>query len=116
MTGSVLIFGFREYIFHSMNSRVLIFCVLALLAAGCPSETRPGRVRVSDDDQLQVKFQTARRALADIKELKRRGHDYSADCKTVKMLFVKDLKKLKAPAAQRLAKDIVVACQGVKLR
>ena len=99
-----------------MYSRVLIPFVLALLASGCPSEIKPGRIRVSEDNQMQVKFQTASRALADIKELRRRGHDYSADCKTVKMLFVKDLKKLKAPAARRLARDILQTCQSVRLR
>jgi len=88
--------------------------LLVLLATGCPSEKRLDRTRVSDDNQMQVKFQAARRALADIEDLKRRGHDFSSDCRTVQMLFVKDLKKLKAPAAKRLAKDIIETCQGAR--
>ncbi len=98
-----------------MDRCVSLVCA-ALLLGGCAGERKPGRVRVSNDDQMQVKFLTAHRSLKDIKELKRRGHDYSADCKTMRMLFLKDLKKLEAPAAKRLAKDIVVTCQGVKLR
>ena len=97
-----------------MSYRVLLFG-LAVLLAGCPSETRPGRERVSDDNQMQVKFQTARRSLADIKRLKTVGHDHSADCKTVQMLFLKDLKKLKAPAAKKLVRDIIETCQDAKL-
>lgn len=99
-----------------MDRYVPLICAALLLSGGCPSESKPGRSRVSDDDQVQVKFQAAYRSLLDIKELKRRGHDYSADCKTMRMLFLKDLKKLAAPAAKRLAKDIVVTCQAVSLR
>ena len=99
-----------------MDLRIPLICAVTLLAAGCPAETRPGRERVSKDDQVQVKYHAATRTLADIQELKRRGHDYSADCKTAQMLFVRDLKKLKAPAAKRLVKDILEVCQGVKLR
>jgi hypothetical protein len=85
-------------------------CFASALVFGCPSE-QPENVQVSDDPSLQLKFETARRVLADIKASKLKGSNIYAECKTVKMLFVKDLKRLESPAAKRLAGDLLKVCE-----
>ena len=66
---------------------------------------------VSEDLELQARYETAVRALDEIKRLQKRGDNVFADCKTINMLFVKELKRSKAAAARKLAKDIIKTCQ-----
>jgi hypothetical protein len=90
--------------------RAAAFCIAAVFVFGCPSE-QPENAQVSDDPSLQLKFETARRVLADIKASKLRGSNIYAECKTAKMLFVKDMKRLESPAAKRLAVDLLKVCE-----
>lgn len=85
-------------------------CIATVLVFGCPSE-QPENVQVSDDPSLQLKFETARRVLADIKASKLKGSNIYAECKTAKMLFVKEMKRLESEAAKRLAVDLLKVCE-----
>lgn len=98
-----------------MRSRTIALLVLLALAAGC-SEERPGKEVVTSNHELQVKYLAAHRALGEIKALRKRKRDFSADCKTMQLIFLSDLKKLKAPAAKRLVSEIITTCQGTTFR
>ncbi len=87
--------------------------LLAALLLGPACRVGTGGPAVSDDPGLQLKYETALQALADIERSKRTKHDVYADCKTAEMLFYRDLRKLEAPPAQRLLKDLQTACRGV---
>lgn len=97
-----------------LDRRLLVLACLLLGLAGCICTPGAGE-KVSDDQAIQLKFETAKRALADIKQLKLQGRSIYADCTTARMLFVKDLKALKeSPAAASLVKELAVVCKGAK--
>jgi len=89
---------------------LIISLTTLVLASGC-SPGGPGHHVVSEDLELQARYETAVRALDEIKRLQKRGDNVFADCKTINMLFVKELKRSKAAAARKLAKDIIKTCQ-----
>jgi len=100
-----------------MARSTLLLSFILLLAAGACSKQRVGSEEsVSADDAVQLKFEAAKRVLADIKELKRRGSETDADCTTARMIFLKDLKRNEAPAAQRLAKELIQICENAPPR
>jgi len=72
--------------------------------------------KISEDPFLQQKFESASRTLAEIHEGKRRNQDIFAHCKTAEMLFMRDLKRLPAPAAGRVVRDLEEACRGARLQ
>jgi hypothetical protein len=84
--------------------------ITLLLAAACSSGAKEVE-RVSDDKAVQLKYEAARRVLADISERKQLGQSVEADCQTATMLFQKDLERMKAPAATRLAKELTRVCE-----
>lgn len=90
----------------------VLFCTLLLSGCLCS----PGAPeKVSDNQATQLKYETAKRTLADIQRLKQQGRNIYADCKTARMLFVEDLKALEmAPAAQSLVKELANVCKGAK--
>jgi hypothetical protein len=90
--------------------------LLPLLFGGGCSREPPGLEQVSDDLEVQARYQTAYRTLGEIKRWKEQGRDVYADCQTVKMLFVKPLKQMQAKPARALAREIVEVCQDVKPR
>ncbi len=96
-----------------MNRLPCLFGLGALLlVAGCEEGT--GRTKVSDDMIVQAKFETALRTLDEIRAGRKKGRNIYADCKTAEMLFVKDLRRLAAPAAQQVVTDLQAVCKGAK--
>ena len=91
-----------------------LVCALLLAGTACNKQRVGTDESVSDDDTVQLKFEAARRVLADIKQLKQRGSAIDADCRSATMLFLADLKKIEAPAAKRLVKDLVQICMTTR--
>ncbi len=83
------------------------------LPAACDN-TVSGAPRVSRDPAAQARYEAARRILADIKDLKKRRRVIYAECKTVELLFLKELKKHASPRGRALAKEIKKACKGIE--
>ena len=95
------------------------FCIIALTVlvstAACsqaPAGDAPPTV--SDDQRLQKKFETARQAASRMRARRAAGHDIYADCKTIEMLLVGDLQRLKRPTVARLLAELATLCRHAK--
>lgn len=90
----------------------LLLLVGGILAGGCPDS--PVAPRVSDDEVLQARFLAARRTLDEVRDLKKAGKDYYADCKGLEMLLTRELRRLRAPAVRQLIDEAEKTCKGVQ--
>jgi hypothetical protein len=94
----------------------LVLGVVSLAAtsfAACTGDEPGGIKKVTEDGLLQAKFETARRALVEIKENKKFGRDIYSDCRTIQMVLLKDLKKIEADPAKKLVKELAEVCTDV---
>jgi len=91
----------------------LRWLVLPALLASLPSACNSDEADRARGEELlfKVKLDGARRALVEIKQRSSQNKSIYADCKTVRMLFLVDLKKHESEEAQRLATDLLKACQ-----
>ena len=96
---------------RSISRLAPLVCALLLAGTACNKQRVGSQEAVSDDDAVQLKFEAAQRVLSDLKLLRQRGSAVDADCTSAKMLFLKDLKKIEAPAAKRLVKELIEICE-----
>ncbi len=97
---------------HSLGSALIVNALVATLVLGttaCPDPE--GKKTVSADPQVQVAYEMARHALADIRRNKAREHNVYADCRAVELLTDKRLAKLSDPAVKKLLKEIHTVCR-----
>ena len=93
-----------------MLCRLTLLTVLMTLLTAC-NTSASGAPLVSDDHEAQAHFEAAQRTLAEIKDLKARGRTIVGECKTVEMLFYKELKEHASTTGRELAKEIKKTCQ-----
>jgi len=91
-------------------ARWITLLLVCAALCGCRSAEEDQRANESEL-QLRVKFEAARRALIEIQARKRQEKPIYADCKTVKLLFLADLKQSASQEARQLAVDLLNACQ-----
>lgn len=90
----------------------LALLLAALLwAPACQDKRRP---LVSEDLQLQAKFETAARLRAQIERRKKRGKGVYGECQTAKMLLLSELEGLDHPEAKKVVTALQEACEKVK--
>ena len=92
-----------------------VLAVAALLLPAACDTSISGSPRVSGDPMVQARYEAARRTLAEIKDLKKRGRIIYAECKTVELLFYKELKSHPSPGGRALAKEIKKTCKGIEV-
>jgi putative intracellular protease/amidase len=85
--------------------------LLLLAASGC---TRDGEQEQEERDLLQLKIKTAKRAVAEIRELKEKGRSVAATCETAQMLFMRDLLQAESQEATKIAGQLTELCKGAK--
>ena len=86
--------------------------LLAWLVSACPD--RPDRV--SQDLNLQLKYEVAKSQLARIRRSRQLGRHIDGECHSVRHVLISDIKKIDAPAARRLVADLTRVCSTVPLR
>jgi hypothetical protein len=92
-----------------------IVALVMLLSGACSSSDEEQQPRRVDDELLgKVKLDAARRSLVEIERRKRSGLPIYADCKTAKMLFLPELKRVSTQTSERMAKRLLELCQGVR--
>ncbi len=83
---------------------------VTLLPCACEREL------ISDDLQVQGRFETAKRALQEIEDARKRGREFRPQCAVYQAQFLDELKRSDAPAARRVAKGLAEACKEVNPR
>ncbi len=96
-----------------MTARAVFTATFLCLLAGCTS-AKGGANLASKDPEVQGRYQTAQRTLEEIKEWKARGKDVYPECKTIQMLFLKELKEHESAEGRTLAEEIIKTCQDIK--
>lgn len=96
-----------------MLCRLILLTALVTLFTACTTSAS-GAPQVTDDHEAQVRFEAARRTLAEIKDLKARGRTIVGECKTVELLFYQELKEHTSATARALAGEIKKTCKVVE--
>jgi hypothetical protein len=86
--------------------------LIVLLVLGCSRDA--GRVQVSEDSRLQLKYEVASRNLNEIRARQERGEDVAGDCQAVRMLFIDDLARIDHPRARRVLQGLRATCAAVR--